>query len=51
MFAVGKLPPSRVDYAVLGTFNLCLIDDPDRWQRYILDALAGCWPDAAMAWR
>ena len=43
--AVGKLPPSRVDYVVFsGTFNLCLIDDPDRWQRYILDALAGCWP-------
>ena len=33
-FDVGKLPPSRVDYAVFsGTFNLCLIDDPDRWQR------------------
>ena len=33
-FAVGKLPPGRVDYAVFsGTFNLCLIDDPDRWQR------------------
>jgi len=45
MFAVGKLPPARVDYAVFsGTFNLCLIDDPDRWQRYILDALAACWP-------
>ena len=40
-----KLPPGWVDYAVFsGTFNLCLIDDPDRWQRYILDALAGCWP-------
>ena len=44
-FAVGKLPLGRVDYAVFsGTFNLCLIDDPDRWQRYILDALAACWP-------
>ena len=43
-FAVGKLPLGRVDYAVFsGTFNLCLIDDPDRWQRYILDALAACW--------
>ena len=42
-FAVGKLPPGRVDYAVFsGTFNLCLIDDPDRWQRYILDALVAC---------
>ena len=44
-FAVGKLPPSRVDYAVFsGTFNLCLIDDMSHWQRYILDALSACWP-------
>ena len=44
-FDVGKLPPSRVDYAVFsGTFNLCLIDDMSRWQRYILDALSACWP-------
>ena len=44
-FAVGKMPPGRVDYAVFsGTFNLCLIDDPDRWRRYIMDALAACWP-------
>lgn len=44
-FAVGKLPPSKVDYALFsGTFNLCLIDDPGRWQRYILESLAACWP-------
>ena len=44
-FAVGKLPLSRVDYAVFsGTFNLCLIDDLNRWQRYILDSLSACWP-------
>ncbi len=44
-FAVGKLPRGRVDYAVFsGTFNLCLINDLDRWQRYILNALAACWP-------
>lgn len=43
--SVGKLPPRQVDYAVFsGTFNLCLIDDPDRWQAYILSSLAACWP-------
>ena len=42
---VGKLPPSQVDYALFsGTFNLCLINDPVRWQRYILESLAACWP-------
>ena len=44
-FKVGKLPPSQVDYALFsGTFNLCLINDPVRWQRYILESLAACWP-------
>jgi len=44
-FAVGRTPPLTVDYAVFsGTFNLCMISDNDRWERYILDSLAGCWP-------
>ena len=44
-FDVGRLPSGRVDYAVFsGTFNLCLIDDLERWQRYILNVLAACWP-------
>lgn len=44
-FAVGQLPPKPVDYALFsGTFNLCLIGDPDRWQRYILASIAACWP-------
>ena len=44
-FSVGKLPPRPTDYALFsGTFNLCLIDDPDRWRRYILSSLAACWP-------
>ena len=44
-FSIGKMPPHQVDYALFsGTFNLCLIDDPDRWQRYILTSLASCWP-------
>lgn len=45
LFMIGKLPPRPADYALFsGTFNLCLIDDPDRWQRYILSSLAACWP-------
>lgn len=44
-FTIGKLPPRPVDYALFsGTFNLCLIGDLDRWQRYILSSLAACWP-------
>ena len=44
-FTTGKLPASHVDYALFsGTFNLCLISDPDRWRRYIMTSLAACWP-------
>ena len=43
-FTTGKVPPATVDYCLVsGTFNLCLISDADRWQRYILDSLASCW--------
>ena len=44
-FRPGATPPAPVDYALFsGTFNLCMIDDAARWQRYILDQLAGCLP-------
>ena len=44
-FGVGSAPPKPVDYALFsGTFNLCMIDDAARWQRYILDQLAICLP-------
>ena len=44
-FTLGKVPASSVDYAVFsGTFNLCLTGDADRWARYIIECLAGCWP-------
>ena len=43
-FTIGKTPPVPVDYCLFsGTFNLCLINDPTRWQQYILDALIPCW--------
>ena len=43
-FTIGRAPPVPVDYCLFsGTFNLCLINDPARWQRYILDALIPCW--------
>jgi hypothetical protein len=43
-FTTGKVPPATVDYCLVsGTFNLCLISDADRWQRYIFDSLASCW--------
>ena len=43
-FTIGKTPPVPVDYCLFsGTFNLCLINDPVRWQQYILDALIPCW--------
>ena len=44
-FKIGATPTSQVDYALFsGTFNLCMIDDAARWQRYILDQLAGGRP-------
>ena len=44
-FRVGGMPSMPVDYALFsGTFNLCMIDDAPRWQRYILDQLAICYP-------
>ena len=43
-FTTGKAPPAAVDYCLVsGTFNLCLINDADRWQRYILESLTPCW--------
>ena len=46
-FTIGKAPPVPVDYCLFsGTFNLCLIADPARWQRYILDALVPCWRES-----
>ena len=43
-FTTGKAPPVAVDYCLVsGTFNLCLINDADRWQRYILESLTPCW--------
>lgn len=44
-FTLGRGPAAPVDYAVFsGTFNLCLIDDVERWAPYIIDCLAGTWP-------
>ena len=44
-FHLGTTPRQPVDYALYsGTFNLCMIDDADRWQRYILDQLSACLP-------
>jgi SAM-dependent methyltransferase len=44
-FEIGARPVRPVDYALYsGTFNLCMIDDAARWQRYILDQLADCRP-------
>ncbi|MEX0504428.1 trans-aconitate 2-methyltransferase [Alphaproteobacteria bacterium LSUCC0719] len=44
-FRLGSLPSRPVDYALFsGTFNLCMIDDAVRWQRYILDQLEICHP-------
>ncbi len=44
-FEIGAMPVRAVDYALFsGTFNLCMIDDADRWQRYILDQLSACRP-------
>ena len=44
-FTLARTPATAVDYAVFsGTFNLCLIADADRWPDYIMDCLAGCWP-------
>ena len=44
-FQHGATPARRVDYALFsGTFNLCMINDADRWQRYILDQLSACLP-------
>ena len=44
-FDTGATPACPVDYALFsGTFNLCLINDAARWQRYILDQLAGWHP-------
>ena len=44
-FHLGAKPVRPVDYALFsGTFNLCMIDDAARWQRYILDQLAACLP-------
>ena len=43
-FTTGKAPPAAVDYCLVsGTFNLRLINDADRWQRYILESLTPCW--------
>ena len=42
-FHLGAMPRRQVDYALFsGTFNLCMIDDADRWQRYIIDQLTSC---------
>lgn len=44
-FSIGAIPPRPVDYALFsGTFNLCMIEDPERWRRHILDQLARCRP-------
>ena len=44
-FRVGGMPPEPVDYALFsGTFNLCMIDDAERWRGYILDSLQNCRP-------
>ena len=44
-FQIGATPMRPVDYALFsGTFNLCMIDDAVRWQRYILGQLASCRP-------
>lgn len=44
-FHLGATPRQPVDYALFsGTFNLCMIDDADRWQRYILGQLSACLP-------
>lgn len=44
-FHLGATPRQPVDYALFsGTFNLCMIDDVGRWQRYILDQLSACLP-------
>ena len=44
-FQHGPTPRQPVDYALFsGTFNLCMIDDATRWQRYILDQLSACLP-------
>ena len=44
-FTLGREPAVPVDYAVFsGTFNLCLIGDAARWESYILECLAGSWP-------
>ena len=44
-FHLGSIPSRPVDYALFsGTFNLCMIEDPERWRRHILDQLARCRP-------
>ena len=44
-FHLGSMPPRPVDYALFsGTFNLCMIDDPERWQDHIIDQLVRCRP-------
>ncbi|MEC7494734.1 MAG: class I SAM-dependent methyltransferase [Pseudomonadota bacterium] len=44
-FRVGGMPPEPVDYALFsGTFNLCMIDDAERWRGYILESLQHCRP-------
>jgi SAM-dependent methyltransferase len=44
-FHLGATPRQPVDHALFsGTFNLCMIDDALRWQRYILDQLSACLP-------
>ena len=42
-FHVGSRPSSPVDYALFsGTFNLCMIDDTERWRDHIIDQLTRC---------
>lgn len=44
-FQVGGLPSKPVDHALFsGTFNLCMIDDPERWRDHIIEHLARCRP-------
>ncbi len=46
-FTLARAPATPVDYAVFsGTFNLCLVSDADSWPAYIMDCLAGCWPQS-----
>ena len=44
LFRRGRLPAKTVDYCVFsGTFNLCMTNDLNSWQNYVLEALSTCW--------